>query len=202
MKLYYVPGACSLAAHIVLRETGLAFELDKMDPATRRTASGEDYLQVNPKGSVPALRLDNGEVLTEVAVIVQYLADRKPESGLAPAAGGMERYRLAEWLNYISSEVHKQLGPFFNPKLPPEWRENQLSLLGKRFDLLNAHLKDRPYLMGERFSVADAYLFVILNWTALFKIDLGPWPALPAYQARVAARPAVQAALQAEGLAK
>ena len=124
MKLYYVPGACSLAPHIALREAGLTFKLDKMDPATRRTADGDDYLKVNPKASVPALRLDNQEVLTEVAVILQYIADLKPDAGLAPA-GDMARYRLAEWLNYISSEIHKQLGPFFNPNLPPAWRENQ-----------------------------------------------------------------------------
>lgn len=201
MKLYYVPGTCSLAPHIALREAGLAFELDKMDPATRRTANGEDYRQANPKGSVPALRLDNGEVLTEAAVILQYIADQKPDSGLAPAAGGMERYRLAEWLNYISSEVHKQLGPFFNPKLPPEWRENQLNVLSARFTNLNKRLTNQPWLMGDGFTVADAYLFVVLRWTILFKLDMGKWPALTEFLARVAARPAVQAALKAEGLA-
>lgn len=202
MKLYYVPGACSLAPHIALREAGLAFVLDRMDPATRRTADGEDYLNVNPKASVPALRLDNDEVLTEAAVILQYIADQKPDAGLAPAAGGMERYRLAEWLNYISSEVHKQLGPFFNPKLPPAWRENQLNVLAKRFDFLAARLKNKPYLMGNRFTVADAYLFVVLNWTNLFKLDMSKWPALTDYLGRIAARPAVQAALKAEGLAQ
>ncbi len=201
MKLYYVPGTCSLAPHIALREAGLDFELYRMDPATRRTASGEDYLKVNPKASVPALRLDNGEALTEAAVILQYIADQKPDSGLAPAAGRMERYRLAEWLNYISSEVHKQLGPFFNPKLPPEWRENQLNVLGARFTILNKRLTNQPYLMGDGFTVADAYLFVVLRWTILFKLDLGKWPALAGFLTRVAARPAVQAALQAEGLA-
>lgn len=200
MKLYYVPGACSLAPHIALREAGLSFTLDKMDPATRRTADGEDYLKVNPKASVPALRLDNTEVLTEVAVILQYIADRKPDAGLAPA-GDMERYRLAEWLNYISSEVHKQLGPFFNPKLPPAWRENQLSLLAKRFDIIAERLKGRPYLMGQQFTVADAYLFVVLNWTDLFKLDMSKWPTLTDYLGRIAARPAVRAALKAEGLA-
>ena len=201
MKLYYVPGACSLAPHIALREAGLAFEIDKMDPATRRTTDGEDYLKVNSKGSVPALRLDNKEVLTEVAVILQYIADQKPEAGLAPAAGRLERYRLAEWLNYISSELHKQLGPFFNPKLPSEWRENQLNLLAKRFDILAARLKNQPYLMGNSFTVADAYLFVVLNWTNLFKLDMSKWPTLTDYLGRIAARPAVQAALKAEGLA-
>jgi len=200
MKLYYVPGACSLAPHIALREAGLPFTLDKMDPATRRTAHGEDYLKVNPKASVPALRLDNTEVLTESAVILQYIADQKPDAGLAPTAE-MERYRLAEWLNYISSEVHKQLGPFFNPKLPPAWRENQLGLLAKRFDIIAERLKSHPYLMGQEFTVADAYLFVVLSWTGLFKLDMSKWPTLTNYLGRIAARPAVQAALKAEGLA-
>lgn len=200
MKLYYVPGACSLAPHIALREAGLTFALDKMDPGTRRTADGEDYLKVNSKGSVPALRLDNQEVLTEVAVILQYIADQKPDAALAPT-NPMERYRLAEWLNYISSEVHKQLGPFFNPKLPPAWRENQVSVLTKRFDILSERLRSQPYLLGKQFTVADAYLFVVLNWTSLFKLDMSKWPALTDYLGRIAARPAVQAALKAEGLA-
>lgn len=201
MKLHYIPGVCSLASHIALREAGVDFTLDKMDRDTRRTESGEDYLQVNPKGSVPALRLDNGEVLTEGAVILQYIADRNPSSGLAPAAGSMERYRLMEWLNYIATEVHKQYSPLFNPKLPPEWRENQLGVLAKRFDYLTQRLTGRPYLMGERFTVVDAYLFVVLRWSARLKIDLGPWPVLADYLARLAARPAAIAALRAEGLA-
>jgi len=202
MKLYFVPGACSLAPHIALREAGLSFDIDKMDPATRRTGSGEDYLKVNPKGSVPALRLDNGDVLTEAAVVLQYIADQNPAAGLAPAAGSMARYRLAEWLNYISSEIHKQIGPFFNPKLPPAWRENQLSLLSTRFDFLSARLANHPFLMDNGFSVADAYLFTVLSWCNLHKLDLGKWPALTDYLGRIAARPAVQAALKAEGLAK
>jgi glutathione S-transferase len=201
MKLYYVPGVCSLASHIALREASLPFTLDKMDRETRITESGENYLQLNPKGSVPALRLDNGEVLTEGAVILQYIADRAPQSGLAPAAGTMERYRLMEWLNYIATEVHKQFSPLFNPKLPPEWRENQLSVLAKRFDALSERLGKQPYLMGERFTVADAYLYVVLRWSARLKIDLSAWPVLTSYLARVTARPAVAAALQAEGLA-
>lgn len=202
MKLYYVPGVCSLASHIALREAGVDFTLDRMDRTTRHTESGENYLAVNPKGSVPALRLDDGEVLTEGAIILQYIADRKPESGLAPVAGGMERYRLAEWLNYIATEVHKQYSPLFNPKLPPEWRDNQLGVLASRFAYLSQRLADRPYLMGERFTVADAYLFVVLGWSPRLKVDLGPWPALTDYLARIAARPAVQAALKAEGLAR
>ena len=202
MKLYFVPGACSMAPHIALREAGLSFDIDKMDPATRRTAQGEDYLKVNPKGSVPALRLDNGEVLTEAAVILQYIADQKPGSGLAPAAGSLARYRLAEWLNFTATEIHKQLGPFFNPKLPPEWKANQIDLLSRRFDILAARLKNHPYLMNDGFTVADAYLFTVLNWCNLFKLDLSKWPALTDYLGRIATRPAVQAALKAEGLAK
>jgi len=201
MKLYYVPGVCSLASHIALRESGLDFTLDRMDRETRITESGENYAEVNPRGPVPALRLDNGEVLTECAVILQFIADRAPQSGLAPAAGSMERYRLMEWLNYLATEVHKQFSPMFNPKLPPVWRENQLHVLAKRFDLLSKQLGQAPYLMGDHFTVADAYLFVVLRWCARFKIDLGPWPALTGFLARIAARPAVQEALKAEGLA-
>jgi len=200
MKLYYVPGVCSLASHIALRESGLAFTLDKMDRETRMTGSGEHYAEVNPRGPVPALRLDNDEVLTEGAVILQYIADRAPSSGLAPVAGSMERYRLMEWLNYIATDVHKQFSPLFNPNLPSAWRENQLGVLAKRFDYLSRHLGHQPYLMGEHFTVADAYLFVVLRWTARFRIDLAPWPALRDYLERVGARPNVQAALQAEGL--
>jgi glutathione S-transferase len=200
MKLYWVPGVCSLASHIALREAGLDFTLDKLDRETHRTESGEHYPDVNPKNSVPALRLDNGEVLTEGAVILQYIADRAPQSGLAPPAGTMERYRLMEWLNYIATEVHKQFSPLFNPKIPPAWRENQLGVLGKRFDYLTQRLSGRPYIMGGRFTVADAYLYVVLRWSARLKIDLGPWPVLTDYLARVAARPAVAAALKAEEL--
>lgn len=201
MKLYYVPGVCSLASHIALRESGLPFELDKIDPATRRAASGENYLEANPKGSVPALRLDNGEVLTEGAVILQYIADQASSAHLAPAAGTMARYRLAEWLNYIATEVHKQYSPLFNSKLPPEWRENQVKVLATRFDYLTQRLGKQPYLMGENFTVADAYLFVVLGWNALLKIDLGLWPSLKTYLTRIAARPSVQAAFKVEGLA-
>lgn len=202
MKLYFYPGACSLAPHIALRELGLPFELDQVDLQAKTTKSGEDFNAVNPKGYVPALRLDDGEVLTEVAVILQYLADRRPEAGLLPEPGTMERYRVLEWLNFVSSEVHKQFSPFFNPKISPEWRENQLGLLARRFDYLSARLGGRPFLMGERFTVADAYLFTVLNWHKLFEIDLGRWPVLKDYHARIAARPSVRESLKAEGLAK
>jgi len=200
MKLYYAPGACSMAPHIVLRETGQPVELEKVNLGKKVTAGGKDYRQINPKGSVPALELDDGQVLTEVAVLVQYIADRKPSCGLAPEPGTLERYRLMEWLNFISSELHKAFGPLFNPAAAPEWKEAQVKLLAGRFDYLAGNLAGRPYLMGEAFTVADAYLFTVLNWTAFAKIDLEPWPALREFMARVAARPAVTEAMKAEGL--
>jgi glutathione S-transferase len=200
MKLYYYPGACSMAVHIVLREAGYAFEIDRVDLAAKKTASGEDFNQVNAKGYVPALRLDDGQVLTEDAVILQYLADHKPDSGLAPPAGTMERYRLMEWLNFTASEIHKSLGAMFNPKMTPEWRAAQIALFGRRADWLAGQLEGRPYLMGERFTVADAYLYTVLRWCRLHKVDLGPWPVIRDYMARVEARPAVQEAIRAEGL--
>lgn len=202
MKLYFYPGACSMAVHIALREAGFSFELDKVDLAKKQTASGKDYTKINPKGYVPALRLDDGQVLTEVAVILQYLADQKPESGLVPSAGTMERYRLMEWLNFISSEIHKALGALFNPKITPEWKENQIALFGRRCEFLVQALGGKPYLMGDKFTVADAYLFTILGWANLFKLDMSKWPALKEYASRIAARPAVKEAMKAEGLAK
>jgi glutathione S-transferase len=200
MKLYYTPGACSHAVHVALREAGLTFELERVDLLAKTTASGADYLAVNPKGYVPALRLDDGALLTEVAVLLQYVADRKPESGLAPPAGTMARYRLQEWLNYISSELHKGLGQFFNPKLPAETRPAVMPRLEQRLGLVASQLDGAPYLMGEQYSVADSYLYTILGWGPALKVDLGAWPALGAFSARVRARPAVQAARAAEGL--
>lgn len=199
MRLYFAPGACSLAPHIALREAGLPVELDKVDLRTRRTASGADYTQINPKGYVPALRLDDGTVLTEAGVILQYIADRQPGT-LAPAFGTLERYRLMEWLNFLATEIHKQFSPLFNPKITPEWKDDQLQRLSGRFELLARHLAERPYLLGQAFSIADAYLFTLLRWTKLFDIDLSKWPALQDYVARIEARPAVQAALRAEGI--
>lgn len=200
MKLYYYPGACSMAVHIVLREAGYDFELDRVDLAAKKTASGEDYNQINPKGYVPALRMGNGEVLTEVAVILQYLADHKPTSELAPLLGGLDRYRVMEWLNFTSSEIHKTLGALFNPKITPEWKADRLTLFGRRAEWVDGQLAGKDYLMGTQFSIADAYLFTVLNWCHLFHVDLSTWPRISAYMARVAARPAVQATLQAEGL--
>ena len=200
MHLYYAPGACSLAPHIVMREAGFPVELKKVDLKAKQFEGG-DYKAVNGKGYVPAVKLDDGSVLTEAPVIMQYLADQKPESGLAPKAGSMDRYRLQEWLNFITSELHKGMGNFFNPALTEEWRKAVTDRLGVRLDWLSKQLEGRKYLMGDKFSVADAYLFVILRWAAPSKFDLGKWPALQEYQKRVAARPKVQEALKAEGLA-
>jgi glutathione S-transferase len=202
MKLYFSPGACSLSPHIVLREAGYKFDLEQVDLKAKQTKSGADYKAINPKGYVPALALDDGQLLTEGPAIVQYLADKKPEAKLAPAAGTMERYRLQEWLNFITSELHKPIGSFFNPNNPDSWKEVVRGNLALRFAVLSNTLEKQPYLMGQNFSVADAYLFTILNWTSMVKIDLSPWPALQAYMKRVAERPAVQATLKAEGLVK
>ena len=202
MKLYYKSGACSLTPHIILREAGLAFDLEKVDLATKKTDDGADYLALNPKGYVPALRLDDGQLLTEVAAIVQYLADRVPERHLAPPAGTIERCRLQEWLSYISGELHKGFGPLFNPKAPEEWKLIVKDNLARRIALVAKRLEGRDYLMGAAFTVADAYLFNVLNWAPLLKVDLTPWPVLKAFSERVAARPAVKAAMLAEGLIK
>jgi glutathione S-transferase len=202
MKLYYAPGACSMAVNITLHETGQKFDLVKVNLGQHKTESGEDYYAINPKGYVPALRLDNGEVLTEDAVLLQYVADQKPEAGLAPKAGTMERYRLLEWLNFISSEIHKTLGALFNPGITPEWKEDRITLFGRRCDYLVKALGNKPYLMGDKFTIADAYLFTILGWANYFKLDMGQWPALKEYADRIAARPAVKEAMKAEGLTK
>lgn len=200
MKLYYSPGACSLSPHIVLREAGLPFELERVDLKTKLTETGADYRSINPKGYVPALRLDDGEILTEGPAIVQYLADRVPDRKLAPAAGTMERYRLMEWLNFISTELHKSFGALFNPQTAEDWKAFVRGLLGQRLDYVATQLGSRAYLMGDAFSVPDAYLFTVLNWGQWTGIDVGQWPSLKDYVARIAARPAVHAALVAEKL--
>lgn len=202
MKLYYSPGACSMVPHIVLREAGYAFDLEKVDIPGKKTEQGDDFWKVNPKGYVPALKLDSGEVLTEVGVIIQYLADQKPESGLAPKLGTMERYHLMEAVNFASSEIHKQIGALFNPKMTPEMKEVQLGVIERRFNALEKELQGKPYVTGEKYTVADAYLFGVLNWTGFHKIDLGKWPNIKAFMARVGARPAVLETLKAEGLVK
>lgn len=200
MKLYYAPGACSLASHIVAREAGIDIALEQVDTRTKRTAAGRDFLAINPKGYVPALELADGEVLTEGAAILQYLADSKPGSGLAPAHGTLARSRLHEALSYVSSELHKSYTPLFNPATPEDVREERKSYLRKRYSLLDQVLADQPFLLGDHFSVADAYLFTVTQWAGYVSLDLSEFQALDAFQARVRSRPAVQAALQAEGL--
>ncbi|MGU9849655.1 glutathione transferase GstA [Pseudomonas koreensis] len=195
MKLYYAPQACSLAPHIVLRELKLPFVLIRVDNRSKRTASGEDFLAINLKGYVAALQLDNGAVLTEGPVILQYLADLQPQSGLAPAPGSFERLRLQEWLNFISSEIHGGLGALFDERLPVEVIKEKLF---RRFSVLVAVLEQQEYLLPSGFSVADALLFVVLRWAGLFDIDLAQWPALARFQARIEQRPTVVAALAAE----
>lgn len=200
MKLYFSPGACSLSPHIVLLEAGLAFTTERVDIRNKLTASGADYRSINPKGYVPALELASGAVLTEGPAIVQYLADLAPASRLAPVAGTVEHYQLIEWLNYIGTELHKNYGPLFNPAAGDDAKAGARALLSKRFAYVALMLEGREYLVGERFSVADAYLFTVANWAQVVRFDLSAWPALQAFQQRIGARPAVQQALRDEGL--
>ena len=200
MKLYYTPGACSLSPHIVAEEAGIALDLVKVDGASKKMAGGGDFLTVNPKGYVPALELDDGEVLTEGPAIVQYLADQKPAAGLAPANGTIERARVQSMLGYINSEVHKTYSPLFNPKTTAETRDDRVAYLLKRYAYIEKALEGHDYLFGDRFGIADAYLFTVTKWAPHVKLDLGAFPNLAAFQKRVAARAAVQAAMKAEGL--
>jgi len=202
LKLYYMPGACSLASHIALREAGLPFEAIKVDGRNKTTAAGENYLDVTAKGYVPALRLDDGAVLTEGTAILPYIADRNAAAGLAPAAGTLARYRLHEWLGYINSEVHKSFGPFFNPAATDAAKQAGRDALTRRLGYAAAELGNKSFLLGEQFSVADCYLFTVLGWLRFAGLELSQWPALQAYHARIAARPAVIDALKAEGLLK
>ncbi|TAM33084.1 MAG: glutathione transferase GstA [Rhodanobacter sp.] len=202
MKLYYSPGACSLSPHIVALEAGIPLTLEKVDGKAKRTEGGADFWQINPKGYVPALALDNGEVLTEGPAIVQYLADQKPASGLAPANGTPARYRLQEMLGYINSEIHKSYSPLFKPDTPEAARAERKEYLKRRYQLIEDVLAKQPFLLGDAFTAADAYLFTVTNWAKPVELDLSGFPALLAFQQRVAARPAVQAALEAEGLVK
>lgn len=201
MKLFYFPGACSLCPHIVLREVGAKFDLVKVDLATRKTDAGDDYLAINPRGYVPALQLDDGSVLVEGPAIVQYLADQNPSLKLAPAPTDRRRYDLQSWLTFIGTEVHKQFSPLFNPAASDQQKAASVEALKGRFGYLAKELGTRGYLLGDQYTVADAYLFVVLGWSAYVKLDLGPWPVLGAYQKRIASRPAVVSALKAEGLA-
>jgi glutathione S-transferase len=200
MKLYYSPGACSLAPHIAMRELGIPVELQKVDLKAKQYEGG-DYKQVNGKGYVPAVETPAG-VLTEAPVILQYLADQKPEAGMAPKPGDPARYKLQEMLNFITSELHKGMGSFFSPAMNDGWRQAMTERLGLRFDWLAKQLEGKQYLFGDKFSVADAYLFTVLNWAGPSKFDLSRWPAITEYHKRVASRPKVQETLKAEGLVK
>jgi glutathione S-transferase len=202
MRLFYASGACSLSPHIVAQEAGIELRLQKVDLKTKTVASEGDFLAINPKGYVPALQLDDGEVLTEGPTIVQYLADLKPEKGLAPPAGTLARYHLQEWLGYINSELHKTYSPLFRPDTPAETRTERQAYLSKRYALVEKQLTGRSYLCGDKFTVADAYLFTVTNWAGIVKFDLSPFPNLRAFQERVAARPAVKAVMKEEGLIK
>lgn len=198
MKLFYTPGACSQAPHIALHELGLPFEAVKVDLASHKLPDGSDYYAVNPKGYVPFLVLDDGTTISEAHVILQYIADRKPGT-LAPEFGSIDRWKLMEWLGFIATEVHKGFGPLWSPETPAEVRERTVKALGNRFTLLAETLGKQPFVTGRDFTIADAYLFVVLNWTKVHKVDLSPWPALEEFQARVAARPAVKTTLEDEG---
>jgi len=202
MKLYYSPGACSLSPHIVASEAGIPLELEKVDLASHKTEGGQDFLSINPKGYVPALRLDDGSVLTEGPAIVQYLADQKPATGLAPSAGTIERYRLQEWLTFIGTEVHKNFGTLFNKASSDDAKQTAKANIAKRLGYLNEQLAERQFLLGSTLTVADAYAFTIVNWTNFVGIDLKPYPNVGAYMARIGSRPKVQETLRAEGLLK
>ncbi|OIQ71282.1 glutathione S-transferase GST-6.0 [mine drainage metagenome] len=202
MKLYYSPGACSLSPHIVLHELGLPHEVVMVDLKTKQTSDGRDFRAINPKGYVPTLQLDDGTILTEGPAIVQYLADRKPEAGLAPANGTLPRYQLQEWLNFISTELHKQFSPLFNPASSAEVIAAQKARLADRYALIAQTLDRQDYLLPSGFSVADAYLYTVTTWAAYVGVDLSPWPSLARYKARMEARPGVAATLAAEREAK
>ena len=200
MKLYYSPGACSQAAHIILHEAKLDHSSTAVDLRAKLTEDGSDYWAINPKGSVPALMLDNGEVLTENGAVLQYLGDQAGGGALLPASG-IERYRVIEWLSYLGSDVHKSFGPLFNPESSDEVKQAARDLVGKRFDYLEARLDGQDYLSGSAMSVADPYLFAMLGWTGMHQINLSRWPNLAAFRERVARRETVQTVTKAEGLA-
>lgn len=200
MKLYYAPGASSLATHIALREAGLDFEMEKVDLREKKTASGGDFYLVSAKGAVPALQLDDGEVLTEGAAVLQYVADQAPGKKLAPAAGSMARYRLMAWLNLIAMELHKSYSPFFNPAMPEAGKAIARDNLVRYYGIVERQLAGQDFLLGEAFTVADAYLFTVTRYAGVAGLDLLKWPCLQAFMQRVAARPAVLEAMRAEGL--
>ena len=201
MKLFYKPGACSLAPHIVACEAGVALDLVSVDLAAKKLPDGGDYFAVNPNGYVPALDIGEGPVLTEASVVVQYLADRNPSSGLMPPAGDPARYRVQQWLAFVSTELHKSFSPLFKPGTPEETKTASRTLLAKRLGFVEAALADHTYLTGETFTAADAYAFTVLRWAAPMKIDLSDFPAVQRFMAAAAARPGVQQALTEEGIA-
>lgn len=201
MKLYYSPGACSLSPHIALEEAGLKAELVKVDLKAGVTEGGASYASINPKGYVPALQLDDGQLLTEGPVVVQYIADQAPNQKIAPPAGSLERYRLGEWLTFINSEIHKSFGPLFDKSSPDETKATAKKKIDKRFKFVDQQLTQHDYLMGSAFSVADGYLYVMLRWARQMSLDLSTYPALAAFITRMQQRPAVSAALAAEGIA-
>lgn len=200
MKLYYTPGTCSLAPHIVLREAGLDANFEKVDLGTKKTESGEDFTAINGKGYVPTLQLDDGHRLTEVAAILQYLVALAPQRKLAPQVASRRWYQMLEWLTFISSELHKSFSPLFRPEVPEEVKQMQRQLLSRRLEHVATALGDEAYVLGDTYSVADAYLFTVLSWAQWVQFDLSRWPVLEEYRVRISARPAVQAALRAEGL--
>ena len=202
MKLYYTPGACSLSPHIALLEAGLPYDLVKVDLRAKKLENGDDFLKVNPKGQVPVLALDSGELVTEGPVIIQMIADRAAEKNLAPARDSTDRYKLLEWLNFITTELHKSFGPMFSPVLADEAKAFFKDRVMGKFKYVDSQLAGRDYLMGKQFTVADGYLFTMLSWADRMKFDLSAMPNLVAYRDRVAARPKVQEALTKEGLMK
>jgi glutathione S-transferase len=200
MKLYYAPGACSQAPHIILHEAGLPHDSAKVDIRAKKLGDGSDYLRVNPKGAVPALELDDGQVLTENAVILQYIADHAGAFELLPRPGDLQRYRVLEWVNYVATELHKSFGPLFNPAAGDEAKQAARDVIGKKLDFVEGQIGDKPYLLGDQFTLPDAYLFVILGWTGKMQIDLNGWPKLAAFRKRVAERESVREVLEFEGL--
>lgn len=202
MKLYYSPGACSLSPHIVLNESGFNYEVEKVDLASKKTEKGADFLAINPKGYVPVLALDDGQILTEGPAIVQYLGDQKPATGIVPKVGSMERVREQEWLNFITSELHKSYSPLFRPTTPDEYKKLAREYLAKRLTVLDKHLAGKQYILGDKFTAADAYAFTVLRWSQYTNVDLSPFPNIKAFMDRVAARPKVQETLKQEGLLK
>jgi glutathione S-transferase len=200
MKLFYSPASCAMSPHIVLAETGLPYQLERVDLATKTTESGLPLQSVNPQDAVPVLLLDSGETLTEGAAIVQYVADQRPEAGLLPPAATFERARVQQWLNYVAAEMHKAHVPMFKADYPADAKDRAIEAIRRSYDHVSAALESRTYLTGDQFTVADAYLFTILNWHNFIALDLAPWPVLVDYQARIAARPAVQQAMREEGL--